>query len=116
MQVRFGTMSGLNTVHISHWTYAEEVLEPPPPAGLEQPVADDTFATQLPALPEEGGVALAIDVSPSSAPPAPVATTTPVVTKTLTVYMIGRSDPLVYVAEEATALLGVFVSQSGSII
>lgn len=116
MQVRLGTASGLNTIHVTHWTYVEEVIEPPPVEEIPPPEADIALVP-----PEDDELLRDADVPPpSSEPPAPVAMEVevppPTVNKTLTLYVVGRPEPLIYEGAEAAALLGFYVSQSGSLL
>lgn len=117
MQVRLGTRCGINLVYIAHWAFAEVEVEPPPPP----PPADAPLVQTLPAEEPNGESTTSTSVPPpSSAPPAPVpvAAVQPLSLPdcTLTLYMnAAEATPLVLYNEDARAVLGVLVAQSGSL-
>jgi hypothetical protein len=138
MDVRLGTSMGLNTTHVTHWTY-EEVLPPEPP----DPPVEDLEAGHLPGTdptPDGYGEGVADTAELPATAPKPEAQSTqpehpteapstsldpatamaeregiePV--GTLTIYFVGSTDPLVLTDDNAKAVLGVFVANSGSLI
>ena len=113
MHFRLGTKCGINLLQVARWTFTEAAVEPPPPAPPARqalPVSEE----------DRGGGTETVSTQPtSSPPPAPVQPVAQVPQTlpdcTLTLYFAG-ADPVPFANEEARAILGVLVAQSGSII
>lgn len=120
MQVRLGTRCGLNLVYVTHWAFAEVEVEPPPPPPPPDSVIEEP--TDAAGATEDRTASTASSVPPPSSPPptpAPVAEegNPPALPDcTLTLYLTAaEATPLVFHNEDARAVLGVLVAQSGSL-